>query len=45
MIKNSMFKKFIEYKKQKDLKEKINKVKPYKLPDIEWIKKDKEEVV
>ena len=45
MVKNSMFKKFIEYKKQKDLKEKINKVKPYKLPDMEWIKKDKEEVV
>ena len=40
-----MFKKFIEYKKQKDLKEKINKVKPYKWPDIEWIKKDKEEAV
>ena len=45
MVKNSMFKKFIEYKKQKDLKEKINKVKPYKLPDMEWIKKDKEEIV
>ena len=45
MVKNLMFKKFIEYKKQKDLKEKINKVKPYKLPDMEWIKKDKEEVV
>ena len=40
-----MFKKFIEYKKQKELKEKISKVKPYRLPDIEWIKKDKEEVV
>ena len=36
-----MFKKFIEYKKQKELKEKINKVKPYRLPDIELIKKDK----
>ena len=40
-----MFKKFIEYKKQKELKEENNKVKPYRLPDIEWIKKDKEEVV
>ena len=40
-----MFKKFIEYKKQKELKEKINKVKPYRLPDIELIKKYKEEVV
>ena len=39
MIKNSMLKKFFEYEKQKDLKEKNNKVKPYKLPDIEWIKK------
>ena len=45
MIKNSVFKKFIEYKKQKDLKEKTNKFKPYRLPDIEQIKKDKEEVV
>ena len=45
MIKNSVLKKFIEYKKQRDLKEKINKVKPYKLPDIERIKKDKEEIV
>ena len=45
MIKKSVFKKFIEYKKQNDLKEKINKFKPYRLPDIEWIKKDKEEVV
>ena len=45
MIKNSVFKKFIEYKKQRDLKEKINKVKPYKLPDIKRIKKDKEEIV
>ena len=35
MIKNSVFKKFIEYKKQKDLKEKTNKFKPYRLPDIE----------
>ena len=40
-----MFKKFIKYKKQKELKEKKNKVKPYRLPDTEWIKKDKEEVV
>ena len=45
MDRNSMFKKFIEYKKQKELKEKNNKVKPYRLPDIEWIKEDKEEVV
>ena len=40
-----MFKKFIEYKKQKELKEENNKVKPYRLPDIEWIKEDEEEVV
>ena len=40
-----MFKKFIECKKQKELKEENNKVKPYRLPDIEWIKEDKEEVV
>ena len=39
MIKNS------KIQKEKDLKEKINKVKPYRLPDIQWIKKDKEEVV
>ena len=40
-----MFKKFIEYKKQKELKEENSKVKPYRLPDIEWIKEDEEEVV
>ena len=40
-----MFKKFIEYKKQKELKEENNKVKPYRLPDIEWINEDEEEVV
>ena len=45
MIKNSAFQIFIEQKKQKDLKEKVNKVKPYRLPDIQWIKKNKEEVV
>ena len=31
--------------KNKKLKEKINKVKSYRLPDIEWIKKDKKEMV
>ena len=38
MIENKslMIKKLIEYKKEKDLKEKISKVKPYKLPNIEW---------
>ena len=41
MIKNSVFKKFIEYKKQRDLKEKINKVKPYKLPVLNELKKTK----
>ena len=35
--KNLMIKKLIEYTKEKDLQEKINKVKPYKLPDIEWV--------
>ena len=40
-----MIKKLIEYKKEKDLKEKINKVKPYKLPHIEWVKKDKEKEI
>ena len=43
--KDLMIKKLIEYKKEKDLKEKINKVKPYKLPDIEWVKKDKEKQI
>ena len=38
-------KKLIEYKKEKDLKEKVNKVKAYKLPDIEWIKEDKEKEI
>ena len=36
--KNLMIKKLIEYKKEKALKEKIDKVKPYKLPNIEWFK-------
>ena len=47
MIKNKdlMIKKLIEYKKEKDLKENINKVKAYKLPDIEWVKKDKEKEI
>ena len=40
-----MIKKLIEYKKEKDLKEKINKVKPYELPNIEWFKKDKEKEI
>ena len=40
--KNLMIKKLVEYKKEKDLKEKINKVTLYKLPDIEWVKKDQE---
>ena len=39
--KDLMIKKLIEYKNQKDLKEKINKVKPYKLPHTEWVKKIK----
>ena len=43
--KDLMMKKLIEYKKEKDLKEKINKVKPYKSPDIEWVKKDKEKQI
>ena len=47
MIENKslMIKKLIEYKKEKDLKEKISKVKPYKLPNIEWFKKDKEKEI
>ena len=47
MIKNQnlIMKKLIEYKKEKDLKEKVNKVKAYKLPDIEWIKEDKEKEI
>ena len=40
-----MIKKLIEYKKEKDLKEKINKGKPYTLPNIEWLKKDKEKEI
>ena len=40
-----MFKTIIEYKKQKELNKKINTIKPYKLPDIEWIKKDKEKII
>ena len=43
--KNLMIKKLIEYKKEKDLKEKINKGKPYTLPNIEWLKKDKEKEI
>ena len=47
MVKNRnlIIKKLIEYKKEKDLKEKVNKVKAYKLPDIEWIKEDKEKEI
>ena len=41
--KNLMIKKLIEYKKE--LKEKINKGKPYTLPNIEWLKKDKEKEI
>ena len=40
-----MIKKLVEYKKEKDLKEKINKVTLYKLPDIEWVKKDQEKEI
>ena len=40
--KNLMIKKLIEYKKEKDLKEKINKGKPYTLRNTAWLKKDKE---
>ena len=43
--KNLMIKKLVEYKKEKDLKEKINKVTLYKLPDIEWVKKDQEKQI
>ena len=43
--KNLMIKKLVEYKKEKDLKEKINKVTLYKLPDIEWVKKDQEKEI
>ena len=43
--KDLMIKKLIEYKKEKVLKEKINKVKTYKLPDIESVKKDKEKQI
>ena len=47
MIENKslMIKKLIEYKKEKDLKEKISKVKSYKLPNIEWFKKDKDKEI
>ena len=47
MVKNQnlIIKKLIEYKKEKDLKEKVKKVKAYKLPDIEWIKEDKEKEI
>ena len=37
--KDLMIKKLIEYKKEKDLKEKINKVKPYKLQILNGLKK------
>ena len=40
---NLKIKKLIEYKK--DLKEKVNKVTAYNLPDIEWIKEDKEKEI
>ena len=43
--KNLVIKKLVEYKKEKDLKEKINKVTLYKLPDIEWVKKDQEKEI
>ena len=32
--KNLIIKNLIEYRKEKDLKEKVNKVEAYKLPDI-----------
>lgn len=37
----SLFQKYNEYKKQKKFQEQIGKIKGYKLPDIEWIKKIK----
>ena len=43
-IKIQYLKKSVNTKNEK-LKEKNNKVKSYRLPDIEWIKKDKKEMV
>ena len=36
--KNLIIKKLIEFRKEKDLKEKVNKVEAHKLPNIKWVK-------